>query len=46
MGSKVKACLRSAEARTPSSLLEAIAAALTSVTPQDANNCLPLVAIV
>jgi len=32
MGSKVKACLRSAEARTPSSLLEAIAAALTSVT--------------
>lgn len=38
MGSKVKACLRSAEARTPSSLLEAIAAALTSVTPQDAIN--------
>jgi len=38
MWSKVKACLRSAEARTPSALLEAIASALTKVTRQDATN--------
>ena len=38
MWSKVKACLRCAEARTPAALLEAIAAALTSITPQDAIN--------
>jgi len=38
MWSKVKASLRSAEARSPSALLEAIASALASVTPQDATN--------
>ena len=38
MWSKVKASLRSAEARTPSALIEAIAAALESITPQDARN--------
>lgn len=38
MWSKVKACLRSAEARTPSALNQAIASALASVTRQDAIN--------
>ena len=38
MWSKVKAALRSAEARTPAELLEAIGQALQSVTPQDAIN--------
>jgi len=38
MWSKVKAFLRSAEARTHDALIEAIAAALASVTPQDAAN--------
>lgn len=38
MWSKVKACLRTAEARTQSALLQAIASALASVTPQDAMN--------
>jgi transposase len=38
MWSKVKASLRSAEARTRSALIEAIAAALESITPQDARN--------
>jgi transposase len=38
MWSKVKACLRTAEARTPSALLQAIASALSSVTRQDAVN--------
>jgi len=36
MWSKVKAHLRSAEARTPEELIAAIAAALAQVTPQDA----------
>jgi transposase len=36
MWSKVKACLRTAEARTHTALVEAVAAALKSVTPQDA----------
>jgi len=38
MWSKVKGCLRSAEARTPAELREAIAAALERVTSQDALN--------
>ena len=38
MWSKVKSCLRSAEARTPSALVTAVGAALASVTPQDAIN--------
>ena len=38
MWSKVKACLRSAEARTQPALIQAIAAALANVTPQDAMN--------
>jgi transposase len=38
MWSKVKAFLRSAEARTADALQEAIASALASVTPQDARN--------
>lgn len=38
MWSKVKASLRSAGARTQSDLIQAIAAALASVTPQDAIN--------
>ena len=38
MWSKVKACLRSAEARTSSALIDAIASALASVTRQDATN--------
>lgn len=38
MWSKVKACLRSAEARTQPALIQAIAAALASVTPQNAMN--------
>jgi len=38
MWSKVKACLRSAEARTSPALIQAIAAALASITPQDAMN--------
>lgn len=38
MWSKVKNYLRSAEARTPSALLKTIAAALQSVTRQDAMN--------
>jgi transposase len=38
MWSKVKACLRSAEARTQSALIQAIALALASVTRQDAIN--------
>ena len=38
MWSKVKACLRTAEARTQAALIEAIASALKSVTPQDAMN--------
>jgi transposase len=36
MWSKVKACLRTAEARTQTALVQAVAAALKSVTPQDA----------
>ena len=36
MWSKVKQSLRSAEARTREKLLEAIAAALQTVTPKDA----------
>lgn len=38
MWSKVKNCLRSAEARTEAALIEAIAAALRSVTGRDAMN--------
>jgi transposase len=38
MWSKVKACLRSAEARTQPALIQAIAAALASITRQDAIN--------
>ena len=38
MWSKVKACLRTAEARTQPALIQAIASALKSVTPQDAIN--------
>lgn len=38
MWSKVKNCLRSAEARTPSALVAAVGAALASVTRQDAIN--------
>jgi hypothetical protein len=38
MWSKVKEALRSAEARTQSALIEAIASALESVTRQDAMN--------
>ncbi len=38
MWSKVKQSLRSAEATTREELLKAIAAALASVTPQDARN--------
>ena len=38
MCSKVKACLRSAEARTQPALIQAIALALASVTRQDAIN--------
>lgn len=38
MWSKVKAALRSTEARTQCALIEAIAAALARVTPQDAIN--------
>ena len=38
MWSKVKNCLRSAEARTQPELIQAIAAALASVTRQDALN--------
>ncbi len=38
MWSKVKACLRTAEARTQPALLQAIASALAGVTRQDAVN--------
>jgi transposase len=38
MWSKIKACLRSAQARTQPALIKAIALALASVTPQDAMN--------
>jgi transposase len=38
MWSKIKACLRTAEARTQPDLIEAIAKALTRVTPQNAIN--------
>jgi transposase len=38
MGSKLKASLRSAQARTQPTLIKAIASALASVTPQDARN--------
>lgn len=38
MWSKIKACLRSAQARTESTLIHAIALALASVTRQDAMN--------
>ena len=38
MWSKIKNCLRSAEARTEATLIEAIAAALQKVTRQDAIN--------
>jgi len=38
MWSKVKACLRSAQARTTAALTRAIALALASVTAQDARN--------
>jgi len=38
MWSKIKACLRTAEARNPSDLIAAIAAALSRVTPQNAIN--------
>jgi transposase len=38
MWSKVKACLRTAEARTQATLIQAIGSALKSVTRQDAMN--------
>ena len=38
MWSKIKACLRSAQARTQPALIKALASALASVTPQDARN--------
>ena len=38
MWSKVKACLRTSEARTPPALVQAIASALGAVTRQDAIN--------
>jgi transposase len=38
MWSKIKSCLRSAQARTEETLIQAIAAALRKVTPQDALN--------
>ena len=38
MWSKVKSGLRTAEARTPEALLQAIASALQSITPRDARN--------
>jgi len=38
MWSKIKACLRSAQARTQPALIQAIALALASVTRQDAMN--------
>ena len=38
MWSKVKVSLRSAEARTQPALIEAIASALETVTPQDTKN--------
>lgn len=38
MWSKIKGCLRSAEARTPSALVAAVGAALARVTRQDAIN--------
>lgn len=38
MWSKVKTSLRGAEARTPEALVQAVATALASVTPQDAIN--------
>jgi transposase len=38
MWSKIKASLRSAQARTQPALIKAIASALQSVTPQDATN--------
>lgn len=38
MWSKIKACLRGAQARTASALLAAIASALASITAQDAMN--------
>ena len=38
MWSKIKACLRSAQARTQPALIQAIASALASVTRQDAIN--------
>ena len=38
MWSKVKNCLRTAEARTPETLSQAIGLALARVTPQDAIN--------
>jgi transposase len=38
MWSKIKACLRSAQARTQPALIKALALALASVTPQDARN--------
>lgn len=38
MWSKIKNCLRSAQARTPADLVEAIGNALRNITPQDAIN--------
>jgi transposase len=38
MWNKIKACLRSAQARTQPALIKALALALASVTPQDARN--------
>jgi transposase len=38
MWSKVKNCLRSAEARTSAALVEAVGVALARITPQDAMN--------
>ena len=38
MWSKVKTCLRSAEARTPAALGQAVSAALATVTRRDAMN--------
>ena len=38
MWSKIKTCLRSAQARTYPALIQAISLALASVTPQDATN--------
>ena len=46
MWSKIKALLRSAKARTPTALNDAIAAALAAITPEDAAVGLPHAATV